>query len=311
MKNNLVTIAKWSRNALNDKCLSTLDGHGSSRDPIPYSPVFILGAPRCGSTLLSQLVTQCLEVGYFTNFHAQLYGSPALAERLRPSTAAAHESDYRSQHGVTRGWNAPSENAAFWYRFFRRNPAYVPLAEMSESKAQAFRRSISRFVEACNSPVVIKNLYAALRLEVIEHYLPEARYIVLHRNVADNATSILRSRKKVFGTYSRWWSVEVPNHHSLQTVEPVQQVLSQIHTIYDLIKTTEQTASPSLAKFLHLNYEDLCDQPANTMHQIGQFIPNCEPRATAIQQLPLRFDRRSQHVEDLQVQQRLKDLIDL
>ena len=79
---------------------------------------------------------------------------------------------------------------------------------MPVEQGRAFSASMRRFVTASNKPVIIKNLYAALRLEVIEHFLPEARYIVIHRDLRDNAASLLNSRASHFGTYDRWWSVE-------------------------------------------------------------------------------------------------------
>jgi hypothetical protein len=309
MNHKLVTLTRWCRNTVNNKCLNPLDAHGNGDEPIPFAPVFILGAPRCGSTLLSQLITQCLEVGYFSNFHAQLYGSPALAERLRPKALSGHQSDYASQHGVTRGWHAPSENAAFWYRFFRRTPAYVPLAEMPEANGRAFRRSIGRFIGVCKSPVVLKNLYAALRLEVIQHYLPEARFIVLHRNLSHNATSVLNGRYKVFGNYHRWWSVEPPNVDRIRQLNPAKQVVAQINAIYQLIETAERRTPSNPHQFFHLNYEDLCADPGNELRKINAFIPHSQLRPTAIQNLPCSFERKDPKLDDQNVAEQLQKLL--
>lgn len=291
MKKYLINWARGSRNALNDYLLAPLDMIGSSEPRAGYAPVFILGAPRCGSTLLSQLITQCLEVGYFSNFHAQLYGSPALAEKLRNTSAVAYQSDFSSTHGVTQGWNAPSENAAFWYRFFRRTPAFVPLAQMPEANGRAFRRSINRFIAASDSPLVIKNLYAALRLEVIQHYLPEAKFIVLHRDIRDHAISILNSRHKVYGNYHQWWSVEPPEVDELIHAHPSEQVLGQIESIYALIEAAKHRDQNPERTFLDLQYETVCEQPRETLSSICDFIPGCSERPNSIQTLPTKFER--------------------
>ena len=310
MNKHLIQLARQTRNAVNNHCIDPLDTRGEPQVSAAYTPVFILGAPRCGSTLLSQLVTQCLEVGYFSNFHAQFYGSPALAERLRPNSMRSYQSDFSSKHGVTQGWDAPSENAAFWYRFFRRSPAYMQLNEMPEAKGRAFRRSITRFIKTCQSPIVLKNLYASLRLDIIRHYLPEAKFIVLHRNIVDNATSILNGRQKIYGDYMHWWSVEPPNIEDIKLLGPVQQVLAQIDSIYNLIKESQESTVRPTECFLHLQYDQLCAEPEATLARIADFIPNCKPRANSIRNLPGHFDVIKRQINDHSLQSELLQYTD-
>lgn len=310
MKQHLIKWAKISRNALNDHILAPLDVLGTSPRDGDYAPVFILGAPRCGSTLLSQLITQCLDVAYFSNFHAQLYGSPAFAEKLRALNPQRYQSDFASRHGVTNGWSAPSENAAFWYRFFRRKPAFVPLSDMPDHQGQAFERSIERFSAASDKSVVIKNLYAALRLEVIQHYLPKAKFIVLKRDVRDNAISILNSRQKINGNYHQWWSVDPPERDQLQHLHPVDQVLGQISAIYELIEAAKHRTTDSQNTFLELQYETLCEQPKDSLTSICDFIPGCRLRPNSIQTLPTQFQRTQRDVDDQELRSELSRQLD-
>ncbi len=298
MKKHFLKWARASRNALNDHVLAPCDVMGTSKPSSDHAPVFIIGAPRSGSTLLAQLVTQCLEVGYFSNFHAQLYGSPALAEKLRTLSSSSYQSDFTSKHGATKGWHAPSENAAFWYRFFRRRPAFVPLSEMPEISGRAFQRSLTRFIQVADSSLLIKNLYAVLRLEVIQHYLPEAKFIVLHRNLRDNAVSILNSRLKLYGTYHHWWSVEPPEITDLKRQEPVSQVLGQIDAIYTLIEAAKGRAQAHSTTFLDVQYEQLCAKPTETLSRICDFIPGCNLRLTSIQNLPSQFEPTQRDLSD-------------
>jgi len=47
----------------------------SGDTPLRYPPLFIIGPPRTGSTLLYQLVVQRFDVGYLANRHCRLYGA--------------------------------------------------------------------------------------------------------------------------------------------------------------------------------------------------------------------------------------------
>ena len=53
-----------------------------TEEKLEYPPIFIIGAPRSGSTLLYQVLTDYFEVGYISNLHAHFFGSPACLERL-------------------------------------------------------------------------------------------------------------------------------------------------------------------------------------------------------------------------------------
>ena len=171
-------------------------------EPLRYPPIFFLGAPRSGSTLAVQVITDALDVGYITNRHCQWFGVPALAEKLFHPIRSRPASDYRSRHGVTQGWHAPAECGEWWYRFFRRKPPYMRLDEVDPAKMRAFRRSVAALTNAFDRPIVFKNLYASLRIQAIAHYLPESLFVVIHRNEVDNGHSLLEARDRVFGNLS-------------------------------------------------------------------------------------------------------------
>ena len=57
-------------------------------------------------------------------------------------------------------------NGEYWYRFFRRSPAYIGTDDVDPSMGMAFRRSMHKFASACDRPIILKNLYVSLRLEV-------------------------------------------------------------------------------------------------------------------------------------------------
>ena len=289
MSETIRGLARSCRAFINMKCLHQFDIRGGDIETLKHVPVFIIGAPRCGSTLLSQVLVQSLNVGYFSNLHAQFYGSPSALERVIQTTGRDVAFDFTSEHGRTNGWFAPSENGEYWYRFFRRSPPYVAADDIQPPLGRAFRRSMQRFVNACDRPMVFKNLYVALRLQVLQRYLPEAKYIVLHRDLFDNAASILRARKTHHDTYDRWWSVETPNHTELLTKAPAEQVVSQIEAVYSLIDAAEVDSDDPSDSFLHLNYQNLCDDPKAVIQEVSDFISNCTIRTNGLKHLPDRF----------------------
>ncbi len=269
-KNYLVAIFLFiNRNILHyiDKVFAP-----SHKEQFPFSPIFIVGAPRSGSTLLFQVLTDALDFGYLSNAHCRFFGSPALAERLLRPLKNKKKSDYTSFHGQTKGWAAPSECGAWWYRFFRHDPAYVTLQDVDPKKMINFRRSLLALTKIAGKPVLFKNLYASLRMEAIGRYIPEALFIVIKRDVFFNAASILAGRKKTFGTYNKWWSVPPPNVDSLLNTNPAHQVVGQINSIYEEIERVVQGGYVDHERVLYIKYEDLCTNSYFVLAKIEQFV---------------------------------------
>jgi Sulfotransferase family len=237
----------------------------ADRRPLASPPILILGAPRCGSTLLAQVMIGCLDVSYLSNLHCALHGSPALAERLvrlgpRPAMV------YESRHGATSGWLAPSECGPFWYRFFRRNPQRVAPAEADPRSMARLRASVAAFQAAAGRPIVFKNLICSLRVAATARALPEALFVVVHRDLLANARSLLAARLDVTGSYERWWSAQPPGYEALVRLPPEEQVVGQIRGVAATIAADRAEVGGD--RFVDVHYEQLCADPAAVVRSV-------------------------------------------
>lgn len=241
-------------------------------EALRFPPIFILGAPRSGSTLAVQVITDTLDIGYISNRHCKWFGAPALAERLFRPTKDRPRSNFQSRQGTTKGWYAPAECGEWWYRFFRRNPPYMTLDEVCPHRMRAFRRSVTALTNAFNKPILFKNLYASLRIQAIAHYLPESLFIITHRNEIDNGHSLLETRRTVLGNYEEWWSMEPPNTESLKMLPSHQQVIEQIRHIHTTIEHDLELAKVPQSRRFHLTYDNFCANPAETIESLNSFL---------------------------------------
>lgn len=240
------------------------------QEPIIYVPVFIIGAPRSGSTLLYQAMTEQYDFGYLSNLHCRFYGAPSLIERLLNPLKSRQPSSYTSNFGWTQGKAAPSECGEYWYRFFRRKPQYVPLEEADPPKLRQLRASVRALGNAFGKPILFKNMNCALRLMPTAQALPEALFIVTHRNIIDNACSLLKVRQQVYGDYIHWWSMEPPTVEQLKGLSPHEQVIEQIRHIDNLIETQSQIIGRD--RFIHIQYEQFCDDVHGTLSKFDRFF---------------------------------------
>ena len=239
---------------------------------MPYSPIFVIGAPRSGSTLITQVITDAFDIGYLSNQHCKFFGSPVLADKLFHPLRAKTPSEYTSKYGNTKKLYAPAECGEFWYRFFRRVPAYVTTADVRDNEMNCFRKTVSALMKTQNKPILFKNLFATLRIRPINKYIPEALFIIIKRDEVDNGHSILRARMKVHGDYSVWWSVPPPNIKVLQNLPPEQQVIEQIRQLNALIERDIEEGKMDAGRFLTVNYEAFCGDVHSQLERIDEFF---------------------------------------
>jgi hypothetical protein len=236
--------------------------------PLSQPPVFIVGAPRSGSTLLYQLIVVRFDVAYLSNLHCRLNGAPALVERMagrRLEPPAVFSSD----HGRTDGLAAPSECGPYWYRFFRKSPQYVPLEEADSGALRDLRASVRALGDAAGRPIVFKNLLNSLRLEPLGEAFPEAIFLVVRRDLADNVASILAARRSLRGNETAWWSAEPPEVDRLRALPPEDQAAGQVSGIHALIDSAKQRLGAD--RFLDISYEHLCADTHAVLSEISGF----------------------------------------
>lgn len=270
----LVAAARARLRRARNRSLHALEvrrGRRWAHETLPFLPIFVVGAPRSGSTLLYQLLTDRFDVGYLANGHARQPGAPSLVERRRGLVRGRQGElgDYRSSFGGTAGELGPSECGPFWYRFFPRRPHYVPADAFPASSRRELRAAVGAFVEACDRPVVYKNLYSTARMDAIAAALPEALFVAIHRDLAANARSLLDGRLQVAGSYDTWWSVEPPGIERLLQLPAHEQVVEQVRALDALVAEVEASIGPD--RVLHLAYEDLCADPQAELERIAAF----------------------------------------
>jgi len=277
--------------------------------PRGHAPVFIIGAPRSGSTLFYQTLVNYFDFGYLSNFHCKYYGFPSVAHRLGKRWIPAPYPPvlYESEHGKTEGLWSPSECGEFWYRWFRRKPVYVDLQSADKIKMKRLRRVIAGLTSVFQKPLVFKNLYCSLRLAPIHAAIPESVFIVIHRDGFQNAQSLLLGRQRVHGNLSTWWSAEPPNIERLRNLPPEEQVAGQIESIYRLIERDSRAIGAS--RFLHIQYEQFCADVNDAMRKVEPFLNKHNIQVEHKGKTPTTFKISNENKLDMETSSRLQAAI--
>ena len=239
-------------------------------------PVFIIGAPRTGSTLLFQAMLGQFSLSYISNAMALM---PSLMTRfckIWPRLAVNYDGNIRqSQYGFVPGMFSPNEAGRLCRKWFEEDGN-----EKDAICTMASLFSITRY------PVLIKNIFNSNRLGNIRKIFPESRFIFIKRDPLFAAQSILIARKKIMGSYEQWWSIRPDGYRRVIGRSPFYQVLWQIQSIEDKILNDLK------GEMITVCYEDFCQSPDLVLKTIEDEIGLQRRRDC----LPLRSVKNSNRV---------------
>ena len=230
-----------------------------SRPTAPQEPIFILGPPRCGSTILYQAMTNYFDVLYIDNLAARWaralpYG---IGRSMRRFGRSPHN-NFVAQHGdtsVAGGWHAPSECGSLWYRWIPPDQHYVAPEDVTERMVEELRAEFTAIQSRWSSPLVIKNLHVGQRLAWVTRAFPDARYVCIHRDADEVVESILTARHSLGIPANKLWSTRPPVHEDLPSTARAN-IGRDSRWSASPTRSSARSLNVSSDKVQHLRYSD-------------------------------------------------------
>lgn len=273
----------------------TLRNHDA--DTAEYlAPIFAIGCPRSGSTLLMQLVVAQCQVAHLSNMTALL---PRYMLRLcrwyRRCCAGWRHPARSSQFGVVAGICAPSEAGPVMRHWFD--------APGDPEHDRLVRATVAALTRITSAPLFVKNQVNTTRLAAIRRIFPEARLLLLLRDPRFTAQSLLLGRRALSADDKLWWSAKPPGWEDVQAREPLYQVLWQVDQVEEI------GVSACLAqrdRALVADYARLCATPGEVMDAIAlrfnlrrlKTVPEAQSAARQVRLPPQEWARLEQLYAD-------------
>jgi hypothetical protein len=269
-----------------------------------YKPIFIIGSPRSGSTLLSQVFFNAGDYSYITNLGKDLYSAPILCDKLLKAftkTSSDMES-YKSAYGKMKGISSPHEGGNFWYQWFPRSgEQYVERNGLQPKMEEKVKHEINKIQNYSKKPFLSKNLYLSLWIAPLKKIFPKAIFIVCRRDSFAISCSLYYSRKKILKNTEKWFSVPPPNSNKIRKLSGVEQVIIQPKLIYEQIyKDIKRLNSRD---FLIVDYEELCKSPRSMLGNINKFLEYHDHMELSTESLPNSFDLSHEIGKNLTVEE--------
>ncbi|WP_430811369.1 MULTISPECIES: sulfotransferase [unclassified Carboxylicivirga] len=270
-----------------------------------HQPVFIIGPPRTGSTILYQTLTQKLDVLYVDNLVNMSRGATWFGFWLsrRLFCNKGHNSS-SSEHGRTQGLHAPNEGL-FWYKWLPKGHDFIDFGEIKPTAINQLRQLINALMNRYKTPIVFKNLTFSVRLRLIKELYPKARIIYIKREPLYVAQSIIRSKEKDGLALQEVWSVKPREVEQLKKCSNnIQQAVRQVYYIEKQIEQDLKLFDKEqcmIINYEHLNVDAL-------IHEVQAFTgcklrPNQEViqlKVSNRQQIDdAQFDALKQEIEQL------------
>ena len=254
-----------------------------------FPTVHIIGVPRSGSTLLTQLISNCIDVGYINNLIASFWDAPVYGIRLSQHLLCKHnETDYRSEFGRTNNITDPHEFGYFWFSILK----YKTMEQKDKIHEETIdwgrlQLVLKNITYAFNKPTMFKNFLISWHIEKMYKTLPKTCYIWIRRSPLENALSLLNLREKYLGSRRIWASMKPNEYKWLSEMGTEEQVAGQVFYIEKNIKM-QLKKIPNKNKLV-VTYEELCENPNKILEAVRSIIERNGPKVSKINEPPDNF----------------------
>lgn len=224
----------------------------------PYPPVFIVGLPRSGSTLLYQTLCHCFDLAYSSRLTRYCWFLPACAAWWTQRFHGAYVSDFQSRYGKGRDWAMPYDATIMWNLWFGKD-VFLRSGEGSVRARRVAQQYVSRAEVIQGGPFLERNLRCNQWLPVLTELFSDAVFLISLRDPKAVARSLLQGRLERFGDLGRWHLIRPQTPSPFPLTCPEDEVVYQVWGIVeDLRADMEQLG---VHRFACVRYEHLCADP--------------------------------------------------
>jgi hypothetical protein len=244
-----------------------------------YPVIFVVGVPRCGSTLMMQWLANTGRFAYPTNLLSRFFRAPFIGAKIQQLLADreysfrdeildfAHEISFTSSLGKTTGALSPNEFWYFWRRFIPiTEPSYMDDESLNKVKAKELVAELAAIEAVFDKPLTMKGTIVELNIPFLSGLFDKALFLFVRRDPFFNIQSLLESREKYFGHRLAWYSIRPREYVMLKNLDPIEQVAGQVYFTNRAIE--DGLSRIEASRKLVVDYESFCQSPEAIFVQI-------------------------------------------
>lgn len=241
-------------------------------------PVFVVCAPRVGSTLIYQALANVFGLTYFSNATNDLFSKTPALGLLRESKNKENKYllSYFSQYGKTSGLRETSEASAIFGNWFGGgHPSESVSSDVKSVDAGLhMQRTFAASKVITGRDHVSKNPWNSFRIKSLASHFPEATFVWIRRSIDASAISDLENRIARGNPNEIWNSATTANYKDIQKRPYVEQVVLQQYYYSMSIKRALDGHEQS--NVFEVWYEDLCATPRKVFAELCAGFEACD-----------------------------------
>lgn len=239
-----------------------------------FLQIFVVGNPRSGTTITTQIISQGLDLGYVNNVAARFWLSPLVGLEFSKALFGTQKgSSFNSEFASTSDLRDIHEFGYFWREHLNLHSSEDILnRDFSENRINWARLSlILRNMQAhFNKPMIFKNVFGAYDMTKFTQEMPNTLWVYVERDPLDNALGILRARKKFYDDPTNWWSTIPLEYDTLKDKDVYSQVAGQVYYLNKFYK--RQLKELGTKHAFHIDYQALCASPKSFIYNLQNHI---------------------------------------
>lgn len=269
--------------------------------------IFVVGAPRSGTTLLYQTLAHFLPVTYFTNWSALFPRAPITANQVASRFLRTKRFDDRSFYGNVAGLAAPNDGFHVWNRWLGAD-RYRALQQISASAEREMKTFFNAWHGAFAKPFLNKNNRNTDCIALLAAIFEHAYFIEVRRHPVYVAQSLLLARQRIQGSKAIGWGLRSANAASGKSY--VDEVCEQVFAIETKLRADKRRVPPG--RLMEISYERFCENPRSVVQRIAQDFLKKEIDEAALRRELRSFDAtnaaRVEREEFAMIQGRINEL---
>ena len=235
-----------------------------------FTNLFIVGVPRSGTTLLSQILFTHLNLGALYNTLAKYYVVPLVGiQEIKDIISKTQIDEFESTLGNTKSQFEPHEFGYFWQYWFNASESHeLSNHELSKIDWQALNNKLKAYNLIQQKDLIVKSIvYTNFQILPIYQFIQNSRFIFIKRSPEFIVQSIWEARKKQYGDLNKWWSIKPQKWKNWTSLSPIQQIANQV--IYTESIIEKQLKQIPTEFFYCLKFEELFDLPEDHLSSIS------------------------------------------
>ncbi|MEF8874142.1 MAG: sulfotransferase [Candidatus Thermoplasmatota archaeon] len=263
-------------------------------DDTTFKPIFVLGLPRSGTSILYKMLTKTGCFNAVTSYHVINYDQ-LLYNYVndREEEAKRELNQELDKEGVDdRGIDRLNITADFPEEYGYILGSELPEMYIKPTNVDRFTEMGKKiqFISGENRPLLLKNPFDFQNISYIKKKFPDSKFVFIARNPLDILDSTFRAIHYLV-KYEHPYSMRIFDHYRRLYNRPVR--LRLLRFLFDhlstlpllaIIKADEKATERFLEQvqeipqdsYTHVKYEELCKRPQENMERILDFL-DCEP----------------------------------